>query len=67
MAAMKTAGQIFKDARLKKDLTQVELAKKAGVYPNTYSKIERDEQEPSFATAKKLAKVLDIDISDIPA
>ena len=63
----RTAGEIFKEARLKKSLTQVELAKKAGLYPNTYALIERGLQKPTFATVKKLAKALDIDISDIPA
>jgi transcriptional regulator with XRE-family HTH domain len=63
----KSAAKIFKEARLKKGLTQIEVAKKSGIYPNTYAKIERGEQDPSFATAKKLAKTLDIDISDIPA
>ena len=59
-------GQVLKDARISKGLTQLQLAKKAGIYPNTYAKIERGEQDPSFATVKKLAKVLDLDLSDIP-
>ena len=64
---MKTTGQKFRQARVKKNLTQFEVAKRAGIHPNTYAKIERGEQDPSFATVKKLAKALDIDISDIPA
>ena len=64
---MKTTGQLFKEARLKKGLTQVVVANKSGVYPNTYAKIERGEQEPSFATIKKLARVLDVNLEDIPA
>lgn len=67
MSARKTAGSIFHQARLKKGLTQTEVAEKAGVHPNTYAKIERDEQNPSFPTIKKVAKVLDIDLSDVPA
>lgn len=59
-------GKIFKKARLSKGLTQLQLSIKAGVYPNTYAKIERGEQDPSFATVKKLAKILDLDLSDIP-
>jgi transcriptional regulator with XRE-family HTH domain len=62
-----TAGQMFKQARLKKGLTQIDIAKKAEIHPNTYAKIERGIQEPSFATIKKLCKVLDLNIADIPA
>lgn len=62
----KSAAQLFKEARLKKGLTRTALANKAGIYPNTYFKIERGEQDPSFPTIKKLAKVLEIDISEIP-
>ncbi len=63
----KAAGKLFKEARVRKGLTQLEVAAKAGIHPNTYPKIERGEQTPSFATAQKLAKVLNINISDIPA
>jgi DNA-binding XRE family transcriptional regulator len=67
MSAHKSAAQIFKEARVKKGLTRTELAEKAGVYTNTYYKIERGEQKPSYPNIKKLAKVLDLDIKDIPA
>ena len=58
-------GKFFKKRRKEKGLTQIQVAQKAGVYVNTYAKIERGEQEPSFPTVKKLAKALDIDLSDI--
>ena len=61
-----TAGQLFKEARLRKGLTQLQVATKSDIHPNTYAKIERDEQDPSFPTIKKLAKVLDLEIKDIP-
>lgn len=63
----RTTGKVLKEARLKCGLTQGELAEKAGIHPNTYAKIERDEQEPSFETAKKLAKVLGLKLEDIPS
>jgi transcriptional regulator with XRE-family HTH domain len=63
LVSTKPLGQILKEARLKKGLTQLEAATKAGVYPNTYAKIERGEQNPSISTVKKLAKVLAIDPS----
>ena len=59
-------GHVFKKARLDKGLTQSQLADKAGVYTNSYAKIERGEQNPSYSTIKKLTKVLDLDISKIP-
>lgn len=62
-----TTGEVLKEARIKKSLTQIEVAEKAQIHPNTYAKIERDEQEPSFETVKKLAKVLDLKLDDIPA
>jgi transcriptional regulator with XRE-family HTH domain len=67
MSSTKSAAQIFKEARLKKGLTRIELAKKAGVYTNTYYKIERGEQKPSYPNIKKLAKALGLDIKNIPA
>jgi transcriptional regulator with XRE-family HTH domain len=63
----KSAANIFKQARLKKELTQLEVAEKAGIHPNTYAKIERGLQEPSFASIKKICKVLNLNIDDIPA
>lgn len=63
----KTAGKIILEARLRKGLTQVELANKTGIYANTIAKIERDVQKPKFSTLKKLAEALDLNLSDIPA
>lgn len=61
-----TAGEMFKHARLLKGLTQADVAEKAEIHQNTYAKIERDEQEASFSTAKRLALVLGLDLKDIP-
>lgn len=65
MSKMKTPAQILKEARLKKGLTQVELAAKAGIHSNSYAKIERGESKPSPESIKKLIRVLDIDSSKI--
>lgn len=67
MTANTTAGQLLKAARIKKGLTQFDVAKKSGIHPNTYAKIERDVQKAKFPTIKELAKVLDLNIKDIPA
>lgn len=66
MSKAKTPGEILKEARLKKGLTQDELAKKAGLGKNTYPKIERGISKPDSSSIKKLLKVLDIRPSDIP-
>lgn len=66
MSTSKTPGQILKEARLKKGLTQVEVAKKAGMGENTYPKIERGVSKPSPESIKRLMKVLDIDSSKLP-
>lgn len=67
MTAQKSAGQIIRNARRKKNLTQVQLAEKIGVHPNTIARIERGVQKPNFSTVKKLATALGINEKDIPA
>jgi DNA-binding XRE family transcriptional regulator len=67
MAPQKTVGQTLKNARRRKHLTQAELAKKVDVHPNTIARLERGVQKPTLATAKSLAKALDLNITDIPA
>lgn len=66
MGKAKTLGEIFKQARLKKGLTQVEVGKKAGLGQNTYPKIERGVEKPEFRNIKKIANVLGVDISTLP-
>lgn len=65
--AQKTTGTVLKEARIKLGFTQLELANKAGVHINTYARVERDVQEPSFDTVKRLVKVLDLKLEDIPS
>jgi transcriptional regulator with XRE-family HTH domain len=67
MSKQITSGQLFKQARTDLGMTQLEVAEKAGIHSNTYAKIERDIQEPSFATIKKIAQVLKLSLEDIPA
>lgn len=63
MSKDKTPGEIFKEARLKKGWTQVEVGKRAGLGQNTYPKIERDVNKPDRESIGKLVKVLDINPS----
>ena len=62
-----TIAKAIRTARERKGLSQTEVAKKASITRNTVARIERGEQEPTFATVKKIAKVLDIDISTLDA
>lgn len=47
-------------ARLKKNLTQAQLAKKAGTKQSAISRIEGMRSLPSFSTLKKLSKALKV-------
>lgn len=64
--SQKAIGKIFKEARKKKGLTQTELADKSGVHVNTYARVERGDQEPTFSTVKRVARVLELNLSDLP-
>jgi len=54
-------GRNLKAARVRRLLTQEELAEKAGVSPSTIVNIERDQTVPHFSTIRKLADALDVD------
>lgn len=49
---------VLKEARIKKKLTQQELADKVGVSRQTISMIEIGANKPSVELAKKIGKVL---------
>ena len=55
----------LKAIRLSKSLTQLELAGKAGINANYYSKVERGEAVPSLATFEKILKALKVKSSDV--
>jgi len=63
MAKAKQPHEILYEARQEMALTQVVVAKKAGISPNTYARIERGEQQPTIPTLRKLSKVLDVSLS----
>lgn len=50
----------LKEARVKKKMTQQELADKVGVVRQTISMIENGTNKPSIDLAKKIGKVLKI-------
>jgi transcriptional regulator with XRE-family HTH domain len=55
----------LKSLRSEHNLTQVELAEKAGINPNAYAKIERMERQATITTLEKIAKALKVSSSDI--
>jgi transcriptional regulator with XRE-family HTH domain len=58
-------GKKLKEARLKLGLRQADVAKKADVSVNYYARIERDEENPTIETLKRILKVLKVKSSDI--
>jgi transcriptional regulator with XRE-family HTH domain len=58
-------GYRLRDLRVRRALTQEELAEKADVGTNTVARLERNETEPHMSTLRKLAKALDVDPSEL--
>lgn len=58
-------GDLIKQARLKSDVTQAELAKRLGVTPQAVSQYERGIKKPKLETLRKIALALDCNISDL--
>jgi len=58
-------GDRLRDLRVRRALTQEELADKADVGTNTVARLERNETEPHMSTLRKLAKALDVDPSEL--
>ena len=56
-------GQRVKALRLKKNLSQVELANKGGFDRNYIGMIERGERNPSLINLQRLADALEIELS----
>lgn len=61
----KHIGQKLQTSRLRKDLTQAEVAKRAGTNTNYYAKLERGEAVPSLKMLEKLVKALGVRSSDL--
>ncbi|MCL5675757.1 MAG: helix-turn-helix transcriptional regulator [Patescibacteria group bacterium] len=55
----------IKEIRIKKGLTQSEVAKKAGLDGNSYAKIERGLTKPLGVTLVKICKALGVKSSEI--
>ena len=58
-------GDNLKRQRVRRALTQEELARKARLTTASVPRIERNETEPRMSTLRKLAKALDIDPAEL--
>ncbi len=61
----KIMGQKLKYIRQGKNMTQADIALKAGITINYYARIERGEENPSFEVIKGLTYALKVKSSDI--
>jgi transcriptional regulator with XRE-family HTH domain len=60
----RTANRI-REARRAKNLTQVEVAKKAGISQNHYAQIERGEKNPTTSNFLKIIDAIGVTSADI--
>ena len=58
-------GDRLRDLRVRRALTQEELAEKADVGTNTVARLERNESEPHMSTLRKLALALGVDPAEL--
>jgi transcriptional regulator with XRE-family HTH domain len=65
MQAMVLIGEEVKIWRMRRAMTQAELAEKASVGINTIVRIERNQTEPRPPTIRKLAEALEIDPKEL--
>ena len=58
-------GDRLRDLRVRRALTQEELAEKADVGSNTVARLERNESQPHMSTLRKLARALGVDPAEL--
>ena len=58
-------GKKLKISRIKLDLSQADVAIKAGISVSYYARIERDEENPTIETLEKILKALKVKSSEI--
>jgi transcriptional regulator with XRE-family HTH domain len=61
MQAVVYIGERLKDLRIRRALTQEELANKASMGKNTVNRVERNLTEPHMSTLRKLAQALGVE------
>jgi transcriptional regulator with XRE-family HTH domain len=65
MQAVVYIGDRLKNLRIRRALTQQELAERAGISSNALNRIELNKAEPHMSTLRKLAKALDVDPTEL--
>ncbi len=58
-------GNNIKRIRKQKNISQKDMAKKLNMPSSTYSNYENNNREPNAATLRKIADILNVDISDL--
>lgn len=61
----KEIGKRLRESREQKNLTQADVAEKAGITASYYARIERGEEQPSLPTIKTLVTILKVKAGDI--
>lgn len=56
-------GPAIKFCRQQRNLTQPELARRAGISPSYLSVLEKGKRDPSFSMIEKIARALDVPLS----
>jgi transcriptional regulator with XRE-family HTH domain len=65
MHAVVYIGDRLKNLRIRRALTQQELAERASISTNALNRIELNKAEPHMSTLRKLAKALDVDPTEL--
>lgn len=60
-----TTGKRILAERKKRKLTQIDLAKKAGVATSTIQRYEQQERDPNVETLRKIARALGVPLYDL--
>jgi transcriptional regulator with XRE-family HTH domain len=58
-------GRAVREARLAHDLSQEELAHRAGLHPTWISHLESGRRNPSWANVRKLCAAMDLKVSEL--
>ena len=61
----KKLGENLRRIRIKKDITQIEIARRLGVDRSFVSNIENGKNNPTLSTITSLAKVLDVPTTEL--
>lgn len=62
---LKQLGKRIRETRIRRDLTQSEVAEKADTSANYFAQIERGEVNPSYSMLKAVARALKVKLTDL--